>query len=341
MSLRFARQGLAPNSTDAGHMLKLASTSWHFLRHRFERFLVHRRDCPVFASYQSGCTPITPRETFVVGGERVTRAGSRASELLLHRLFARAPDHHQCVLRGPLARLGDNAVSARVHMALPAVDLEVINDIPLGKGLGSSAAALTAGVVMAEKLLGLGWKVGRILDEAARLEGHPDNVAACVLGAIAVSAVEPGGLTRSIRMEMPDRFQIAVVVPNYQLPTKEARAVLPETYSRADVTFNIQRATLLIAALANGDPSGFPTALDDRMHQPFRAPLVPGLSEILRLRAPGLLGCALSGAGPSVLVFHEKGYAHVVDLVRQVFAMNGCTTEVVSSGISTKGYELL
>ena len=233
------------------------------------------------------------------------------------------------------------AVSARVHMALPAVDLEVINDIPLGKGLGSSAAALTAGVVMAEKLLGLGWKVGRILDEAARLEGHPDNVAACVLGAIAVSAVEPGGLTRSIRMEMPDRFQIAVVVPNYQLPTKEARAVLPETYSRADVTFNIQRATLLIAALANGDPSGFPTALDDRMHQPFRAPLVPGLSEILRLRAPGLLGCALSGAGPSVLVFHEKGYAHVVDLVRQVFAMNGCTTEVVSSGISTKGYELL
>ncbi len=233
------------------------------------------------------------------------------------------------------------AVAARAHMALPAIDLEIVNDIPLGKGLGSSAAALTAGVVMAEKLLGLGWKVGRILDEAARLEGHPDNVAACVLGSIAVSAVEPGGLTRSIRMEMPDRFQIAVVVPNYQLPTKEARAVLPETYSRADVTFNIQRATLLIAALANGDPSGFPTALDDRIHQPFRAPLVPGLAEILRLRAPGLLGCALSGAGPSVLVFHEKGYAHVVDLVRQVFAMNGCTTEVVSSGISTKGYELI
>ena len=232
------------------------------------------------------------------------------------------------------------AVAARAHKALPMVDLEIINDIPLGKGLGSSAAALVAGVVMADRLLGLGWKSGRILDEAARLEGHPDNVAACVLGAVAVSAVEPGGLTRSIRMEMPERFQIAVVVPNFQLPTREARAVLPETYSRADVTFNIQRAALLIAALANGDPSAFPTTLDDKLHQPFRAALVPGLAEILRLRAPGLLGCALSGAGPSVLVFHEKGYVHVVDLVRQVFAMHGCTTEVVSSGISARGYEL-
>ncbi len=233
------------------------------------------------------------------------------------------------------------AVAARAHKELPMVDLEIINEIPLGKGLGSSAAALVAGVVIGEKLLGLGWKVGRILDEAARLEGHPDNVAACVLGSVVVSAVEPGGLTRSVRLEMPDRFQTAVVVPNYQLPTKEARAVLPETYSRADAIFNIQRAALLIAALANGDPSAFPTALDDKLHQPFRAPLVPGLTEILRLRAPGLLGCALSGAGPSVLVFHEKGYANVVDLVRQVFALNGCTTEVVSSGISKKGYELL
>ena len=232
------------------------------------------------------------------------------------------------------------AVASRAHMSLPMVDLEIRNDIPLGKGLGSSAAALVAGVVMGERLLGLGWKAGRILDEAARLEGHPDNAAACVLGGIAVSAVEPGGLTRSIRMEMPDRFQIAVVVPNYQLPTREARAVLPETYTRADVTFNIQRAALLIAALATGDPAAFPAALDDRLHQPFRAPLVPGLSEILRLRAPGLLGCALSGAGPSVLIFHERGYSHVVDLVRQVFAINGCRTEVVSAGISATGYEL-
>ena len=182
---------------------------------------------------------------------------------------------------------------------MPPVDLVINNDIPIGKGLGSSAAALTAGVVIAERLLDLRWKPARILDEAARLEGHPDNVAACVLGSIVVSGVEPGGLTRAIRLEMPEQFDVAVVVPNFAIPTKESRAVLPDCYSQADVVFNVQRIALLIAALATGDASVFPMALDDRLHQPFRAQLVPGLTEILRLRKPGLLGCSLSGAGPS------------------------------------------
>ena len=232
-------------------------------------------------------------------------------------------------------------VAARARKPLPAIDLEIINDIPVGKGVGSSAAALTAGVIIAEKLLDLRWKPTRILDEAARLEGHPDNVAACVLGSIVASAVDPGGLTRAVRLEMPDHFDLAVVIPNYALPTKESRAVLPECYSRADTVFNVQRAALLIAALATGDSSAFPAALDDRMHQPFRAQLVPGLSEILRLRATGLLGCALSGAGPGVLVLYERGYDRVCDLVRQVFAMNGYTTEVIASGVSREGYTLI
>ena len=232
-------------------------------------------------------------------------------------------------------------VASRVHQALPAADLEIINEIPLGKGLGSSAAAITAGVVIGARLLGLDWKTSRILDEAARIEGHPDNVAACIMGSVVASAVEPGGNTRAIRLPMPAHFRVAVVVPNFALPTKEARAVLPDVYSRADATFNIQRAALLIAAIATGDTSAFPAALDDRLHQPFRAQLVPGLTEILRLRAPGLLGCTLSGAGPAVLVFYEKGYGDVCELVRQTFAMHGCTTEVISSGVADKGYEFL
>lgn len=234
------------------------------------------------------------------------------------------------------------AVAARAHRSLPPVDLEIQNDIPVGKGLGSSAAALVAGVVMAEHLLGLGWKPARILDEAARIEGHPDNVAACVMGSIVAAAVEPAGNARAIRLPVPENFDVGVVVPNFVLPTSEARAVLPDVYSMSDVTFNLQRAALLIAALATGDTSAFPAALDDRIHQPFRSPLVPGLAEILRLRAPGLLGCVLSGAGPSVLVFLERGYdrARLCDLVRQVFAMNGCTTELIGGGVSLRGYEL-
>lgn len=233
------------------------------------------------------------------------------------------------------------AVAARAHLPLPLIDLTIDNEIPLGKGLGSSAAALTAGVIIADRLLDLRWKPARILDEAARLEGHPDNVAACVLGSIVASAVEPGGLTRAIRLEMPETFDVAVVVPNFAIPTKESRAVLPDCYSKADVVFNVQRTALLIAALATGDASVFPAALDDRLHQPFRAQLVPGLAEILRLRKPGLLGCTLSGAGPSVLVFFERGADSVCELVRNIFAMNGCTTETIAAGVSRKGYEFV
>jgi homoserine kinase len=233
------------------------------------------------------------------------------------------------------------AVAARAHLPLPPIQLAINNDIPIGKGLGSSAAALTAGVVIAERLLDLKWKPARILDEAARLEGHPDNVAACCMGSIVASGVEPGGLTRAIRLEMPDQFDVAVVVPNFAIPTKESRAVLPDCYSKADAVYNVQRTALLVAALATGDASVFPTALDDRMHQPFRSQLVPGLGEILRLRKPGLLGCALSGAGPSVIVFFERGADSVCDLVRNIFAMNGCTTEVISTGVARRGYEFI
>ena len=188
-------------------------------------------------------------------------------------------------------------VAAELGEELPAIALAIDNDIPLGKGLGSSAAALTAGVIIAEQILGLNWKPPRILDEAARIEGHPDNVAACVLGSIVASAIDQGGVARAVRLEMAPQYDCAVVVPDFALATTKARSVLPATYSKADAIFNVQRSALLIAALVTGTTSAFPTALEDRFHQPYRASLVPGLDEILRLRAPGLLGCCLSGAG--------------------------------------------
>src|SRR5580700_3532453 len=139
---------------------------------------------------------------------------------------------------------------------------------------------LTAGVVIADQLLDLRWKPLRILDEAARLEGHPDNVAPCALGSIVASAIDSGGVVRSVRLDLPQRFGIAIVVPDFDLPTAKARAVLPACYTREDAVFNVQRAALLMAALATGSTWAFPVALEDRFHQPYRAPLVPGLEEI-------------------------------------------------------------
>ncbi len=231
------------------------------------------------------------------------------------------------------------AVARDTHSSLPPIELIIENQIPIGKGLGSSAAALTAGVVIADHLLGLGWKPLRILDEAARIEGHPDNVAACVLGSIVASAIDSGGMARAVRIELPKRFGVAVVVPDFVLPTTEARAVLPSTYSSQDAIFNVQRSALLIAALATGSAHAFPAALEDRLHQPYRLPLVPGLAEALKLRAPGLLGCALSGAGPSVLVFYERGYEEVCDLVRQIFRLHGHDSEILWTEICEHGYE--
>jgi len=231
---------------------------------------------------------------------------------------------------------------ARDHqMTMPPIELHIHNEIPLGKGMGSSAAALTAGVVIADELLGLKWKPLRILDEAARLEGHPDNVAPCTLGSIVASAIDSGGVTRAIRMPLPKSFDIAVVVPDFDLPTVKARSVLPSGYSREDAVFNVQRASLLIAALATGTTNAFPAALEDRFHQPYREALVPGLHEILRLRAPGLLGCVLSGAGPSILVFFERGYDGVCELVRQIFRIHGHESETLHCLIPERGFELV
>jgi len=232
------------------------------------------------------------------------------------------------------------AVARDMRMTMPPIELQIRNEIPIGKGLGSSAAALTAGVVIADHVLGLRWKPLRILDEAARLEGHPDNVAACVLGSVVASAIDSGGVARTVRLNMPAGFGVGVVVPDFTLPTSQARALLPDCYPRAEAIFNVQRAALLVAALATGTASAFPAALEDKFHQPYRAALVPGLDDILKLRAPGLLGCALSGAGPSILVFYERGYEQVCDLVRQVFALNGRQSEVLLAPVADCGFQL-
>jgi homoserine kinase len=232
------------------------------------------------------------------------------------------------------------AVARDMRMNMPPIALQIRNDIPVGKGLGSSAAALTAGVIIADRLLGLHWKPLRILDEAARLEGHPDNVAACILGSVVASAIDSGGVARTVRLSMPPQFGVGVVVPDFVLPTAHARSMLPACYPRADAIFNVQRAALLMAAIATGSVSAFPAALEDRFHQPYRAALVPGLDDILKVRAPGLLGCALSGAGPSILVFYERGYEQVCDLVRQVFALHGRASEILLAPVAECGFLL-
>jgi homoserine kinase len=182
------------------------------------------------------------------------------------------------------------------------------NGIPPARGLGSSAATIAAGLAA-----GLAW-AGRAddpLPAAAALEGHPDNVAAALLGGVTV-AWTAGGRARALRLgACPVEF--VCVVAADELATARARAALPQQVTHADATHTAGRAALLVAALASGRADAIADALDDRLHEPFRAPLVPLLAEV-RGRLAGLpaYGATLSGAGPSVLVWCEPGTAATV-----------------------------
>ena len=233
-----------------------------------------------------------------------------------------------------------STIAHAAGIRLPGVRLEIVNDIPIGKGLGSSAAALTAGVVMANELLRLNWSRKRVLSEAARMEGHPDNVAACVLGAVVATSMEPDGQVHAVRVELPASYGVATVVPDFVLSTSKSRSVLPHTYSRADAIFNIQHSALLIAALCTGNTDSFSAALQDRLHQPYRAALIPGFGEMLQHHESGLLGCALSGAGPSVLVFYERGSECVTQSFERLFAQHGIAARTYFTEIQRTGYAL-
>jgi homoserine kinase len=160
------------------------------------------------------------------------------------------------------------------------------------------------------------------------------------LGGVVASAFGEDGKVHALRLDLPAGIGLAVVTPGFALPTKMARAALPDCYPRTDVIFNLQRTALLVAALAKGSVADFSAALGDRLHQPYRAGLVPGLAEILALREPGLLGCVLSGAGPSVLVFFEQGAHKCCGRVAATFAAHGQKAEILRAAVAGEGYGL-
>jgi homoserine kinase len=198
-------------------------------------------------------------------------------------------------------------VLTRANKAVTPLHLHLHNEIPLGMGCGSSAAALLAGVALADHFGDLKLGDAGIVAEASRLEGHPDNVAACWLGGFTVSA-DVDGVIETATFAGDPSWEILLAVQASSLATKKARALLPATYSKADAIFNVQRVSLLVAAFAQGRIELLRTAMQDRMHQPYRADACPLLKQLLPLAdEPELAGIALSGAGPSVLIFLAEG----------------------------------
>jgi homoserine kinase len=184
--------------------------------------------------------------------------------------------------------------------------IEMRNGIPLAMGCGSSAAGRLAAIALAVHFGQLAWSAERILYEAYLLEGHPDNVAACWLGGFVAAACD-GESVRAAKATPPAAWRAIVVLPADPLPTSKARAVLPASYPLNDVVANIQSVAMLGLAFAQGRADLLRIAMSDRIHQPYRAPICSLLPLMLPLVGEqGILGAALSGAGPAVLVIVDS-----------------------------------
>ena len=220
--------------------------------------------------------------------------------------------------------------------------LTIENEFPIGKGFGSSAAARLAGIALAVHFGRLRWGSARIIGEASQREHHPDNAAACWMGGVTVARMCGDAEAQVARFVPKGKWPLLLAIPDESLPTEKARAVLPDEYSRADTVANIQNSMLLLAALFQGDRKMLACSLEDRIHQPYRAQLCPLLPALQDFPAKdGVLGTALSGAGPSVLMFLDPD-ARIDKTIMKVGAClreRGLKAELLTTSIAKRGGE--
>jgi homoserine kinase len=228
-------------------------------------------------------------------------------------------------------------VLERSGKPITPLSLRIVNEIPIGKGCGSSAAARLAGIALAVRFGRLRWTDAQIVGEASRREHHPDNASACWMGGLTVACMSGADDAQVVRIRPKGKWPLLLAIPEQCLATEEARRVLPDRYSRADAVTNIQNSMLLLAAFTQGRHDLLAAALEDRIHQPYRAALCPLLPCLGRLKEKeGILGTALSGAGPSVLMFLDPGASlrKIRKLVGTHLEKNGLIAELLTTSIA-------
>jgi homoserine kinase len=220
------------------------------------------------------------------------------------------------------------AVYEKLQRSVPPLHISCENWVPLARGLGSSSAALVAGLVAGNEFLGHPLSTQVLLQIATRMEGHPDNVAPALFGGLQVAAMN-GGTVEHVSVPLAADLGIVVFIPDFPMLTSEAREVLPKHLSRADAVFNISRASLLVAAMATGSIGHLRMAMEDALHQPYRRKLFPAMESIIEAAVEaGAAGAALSGAGSSIIAFAMGGEERVAA------AMMGAGTRAGADGRS-------
>lgn len=216
-----------------------------------------------------------------------------------------------------------------VGFAMSGLRLRLLNQIPVARGLGSSTSAIVGGVIAANLLTGGKLSVRELINIASSIEGHQDNVVPAVLGGIVVS-VQSDGEIKYLKIEPPNGLKGVVAVPDFTLVTKTSREIIPAQVAFQDAAFNVGRVALLVAALQQGDLGLLGVAMEDRLHQSFRSPLIPGLKKVLAAaKLAGARGVTLSGAGPSVIAFADSNFELIARVMGETFRQNGVKSRVM------------
>ncbi len=223
----------------------------------------------------------------------------------------------------------------------PSFVIRVENNIPIGRGLGSSAAAIVAGMYAANKLIGDKFSTAQLMKWAVGMEGHADNIVPAIVGGLTTAMVYENEVYYQ-KVDLPNNFNVIVAVPDFKLPTQKSRAVLPEKIALQDTIYNLQRACFLLASLHNADFRHLNLAMDDMIYQPLRKQFIPGFDEVFSAAyANGALGVAMSGAGPSVIAFANRDLDAIGSAMREAFLHNKLACNVYNLAPNTKGVRVI
>ena len=227
-----------------------------------------------------------------------------------------APELHSEIKRAYQYVAGEDAEQ------LPSLSIEVSSEIPRHAGLGSRAAMLVAGLRLYEAVAG-SVPAQRLMQAACALGCHPESAAASLLGGLTLSCRLPDGSVHATKYPWPEGLGLIVMTPSIARHQNRSAAHLPNSVSRADLVFNLQRVALLLQSLRSGDLSLLKYALDDRVHQPYQENVVPGFAQALNLRHPDLLGICLSGSGPSIVAMAERNLWEIGDRLAAIYQRAG------------------
>ncbi len=239
-----------------------------------------------------------------------------------------------------------SVAAAKLFTAAGAEDLGahfvLNNQIPVSRGLGSSAAAIVGGLLAANTLLGDVFTLEELTEMAVDLEGHPDNVCPALYGGFVASCRRSGETTTMLHIKPPAILKGVVAVPDFQLATKVARGAMPKEVAMGDAVFNVQCASLLLGAMIMGDTALMSKVMEDKLHQPYRFPLIPGAYEVLEAaKKAGAISTALSGAGPTLIAFTDQEGSAIGEAMEKAWLEQGIKSHAMVLEQDADGAKIL